>query len=410
MQIEFKNIHTLADLVGNVFSQSRWRNFMVQTTSILQNVFIFFLLAADATSFGKGLGMLFHDVHICLPTWVIIGFSVVLLLQARTRSLDGCQSLMYFNVAVIVVCLIVPLSAFGQETILVTRPPTSRVMAVESLTLMGFLAGINIMTFNFTIQFMAVEIVAEMRDQDKFPKALVNLAFPFLAAIFLVAGVAGYYFLGDQHKGLFINSMKLGWASRVTSACLVVFVLVTYLVKSIVLCKNIHCWFDKEGASSDTRKAWFTWNVIALITFALAWLVSQMVPFFTPFVELLGATLAPLCCMVLPVIMYVKWYHDFHRNDTVSTVQKAEWVLIALEVVLALIVMSVGTMEALETILAGWKSSGMPFDCHCEHLWSTCACSASKLGPQTCPAVVSRAREVGVPLAHNVRRMALWEF
>eukprot|EP00438_Fugacium_kawagutii_P021568 Skav212152 [mRNA] locus=scaffold754:63599:68056:+ [translate_table: standard] len=63
-----------------------------------------------------------------------------------------------------------------------------------------------------------------------------------------------------------------------------------------------------------------------------------------------------------------------------------EWVVIGLEVMLALILLLFGTGSSLRTIAEEWSTFGEPFECHCEGLWKTCNCSASHPGmAEVCP-------------------------
>eukprot|EP00401_Gymnodinium_catenatum_P046080 CAMPEP_0117505966 /NCGR_PEP_ID=MMETSP0784-20121206/25660_1 /TAXON_ID=39447 /ORGANISM="" /LENGTH=68 /DNA_ID=CAMNT_0005301415 /DNA_START=1 /DNA_END=207 /DNA_ORIENTATION=+ len=66
-----------------------------------------------------------------------------------------------------------------------------------------------------------------------------------------------------------------------------------------------------------------------------------------------------------------------------------EKLLIAFELVFAVVLMVMGTHTAAERIMSSWSTYGYPFDCHCEDLWNTCDCSAAHSGMESCPAVAA---------------------
>lgn len=379
LRMEFPHCHTLGELAEATFSCApRWQQtFIRKLTDQVQYLFIFFMLAADCTSYGKGLGLVFYDVHLCLPIWVLVGSAVLLPIHARTRSLGENNALILFNAVAVLSCVAISMHHFFSEGTSLSRSLGSKYVAVEPLTLMGILNGLNIMTFNFTIQFMVVEIVSEMESPQKFPAAIWGYAYPFLAVLFLACGVGGYYFLGDHSHGLLISNLPFGMTLRFTAACLVIFVLVAYLLKSIVLCKALQSYCDKTYGDSSSARSEAVYMAAILLVLTGAFLTAQIVPFFTPLIDLIGATLAPLCCIAIPLVMYGQWCRTLGSRRALGAAEKT---LIAVELLLSILIMTLGTYDSVLTIVAGWKKLGSPFACHCEHLWNTCHCSSHNPG------------------------------
>jgi amino acid permease len=380
MQMEFPHVHTLGELAEASFSRApRWQQLLMRKiTDRVQYVFVFFMLAADSTSFGKAFGLMFYDVHICLPSWVLIGSAILLPIHARTPSLGGNKAVIFLNCAVVICCVGCIMRHFLSMGVENTRPQGSEVVPMEPLTIMGVLNGLNIMMFNFTVQFMTVEIVAEMERPERFPLALWGLAYPFLAALFLMCGVGGYYFLGDRGYGLMLTHLPFGITLRVAAACLVYVVLTAYLLKSVVLCKTIQrcCDPDHSDLGSTRSETGYTLTIFAVLS--AAFICSQVVPFFTPFIDLIGSTFAPLCCILIPVMMYAQWYRTSSNRRRFGTADSAEWMLVLFELAVCILVMTLGTYDSVLTIVGGWAEFGAPFSCHCEHLWNTCQCSPHK--------------------------------
>lgn len=405
LKIAFPEAKTFGQLAGCVFAKSSpsMGRFMAKFADTLQLVFIFVMLAADATSYGKGLGMLFYDVRICLPTWVLIGSAVLFPIHSRTRSIGNINWLLIFCVVAVTMTIVIPIYSFMRLGVTATRPAESHMVPFEGMTLLGILGGLNIMIFNFTCEFMIVEIVDEMKDPRQFPKAFWSMAYPFLCTMMFIAGIGGYYFKGDTVHGLILNNMPFGPSLRVVSACLVLFVLVAYLLKSIVLCRALHLKLDPANFEKETARSWAGWNMIVAAMFAGAWFVSGLVPFFTPFVDLMGATMSPICCILLPIFFYFRWWRD--TDQRLTKLSFLEWCLIGFEILFGLLIMTVGTYDAVTTIMAGWHHFGAPFACHCENIWNTCSCSSEHPGMGTCSAATvigGGAVEIFESAAHHV--------
>ncbi|CAK0805648.1 unnamed protein product, partial [Prorocentrum cordatum] len=194
MRMAFPHAHTLGELAEASFSRApKWQQtLMRQFTDNVQYVYVFFMLSADSTSLGKGFGLLFYDVHLCLPVWVLIGSALVLPVHARTKSLGGNKPLILFNCVAVICCVLLCMRHFHHGGVLFSRG-AGTFEAVTPMTMLGVLNGLNMMVFNFTIQFMIVEIAAEMEEPQRLPLAMWGYAYPFLAALFTLCGVGGYY-------------------------------------------------------------------------------------------------------------------------------------------------------------------------------------------------------------------------
>merc|ERR1711879_589244 len=101
---------------------------------------------------------------------------------------------------------------------------------------------------------------------------------------------------------------------------------------------------DKEYSSSDDSRArsWLSWNVVVVLVAGTVYLFANLVPFFTDLVDLLGASCTPMSCWLLPLLIFIRWYKDAPANDRVH-VGVLEWVLIVVEISLALVLVIFGT-------------------------------------------------------------------
>merc|ERR1719443_1250079 len=91
---------------------------------------------------------------------------------------------------------------------------------------------------------------------------------------------------------------------RVTAACLCVYVVVAFMIKGVVLCNAVHNAIDWAAAKETSVRSTVEWLCIVVACTATAWLVAQLVPFFTDLVDLLGASLTPVGCYMMPIVVF----------------------------------------------------------------------------------------------------------
>merc|ERR1711972_366330 len=135
----------------------------------------------------------------------------------------------------------------------------------------------------------------------------------------------------------------------------------------------------QEYNPDDARKrSKVAWGGVVILALAAAWLLANLVPFFGDFVDLLGASVTPVSCWIIPIAMFLRYYHD--SGEQRPRISAVEWAAIFVELALALVFMVLGTRSSMMTIAEHWQTYGMPFDCHCEGMWITCDCSGDHIG------------------------------
>ena len=168
---------------------------------------------------------------------------------------------------------------------------------------------------------------------------------------------------------------------------------------------------SKLHLSSVSGRGWRIWVGCVAGTLLVAWVVAQVVPFFTELVELSSTLLNLPCCWLIPIAMYTFHQYSTAGGATAGDGEQAgavgteregavaaggggyayrpsvwEWGLTAVEFGLALSVTVTGCWFAIENLVARWAEVGYPFDCHCENMWATCACSGAHTGMvEQCP-------------------------
>jgi len=247
-----------------------------------------------------------------------------------------------------------------------------------------------------TSQLILVEIIAEMKEPMQMPTAYAKISAPFQLVMFAVAGIGGYLYMGNKVAGMMNENLPFGGAFQVAAGCMLTHMLISYLIKGVLLCKSVHRAVDRTYAhASDNRpRSWIGWVCIVTSMLVLTWILANIVPFFGAAVDLLGASVTPITCWLIPLICYMRmswdhpdWDSEGRKGGRCSKFIKiVEWIVIGIEFILALILMVFGTRSSLLTIVEEWGTFGEPFECHCEGLWQTCGCSAQHAGmAEFCP-------------------------
>jgi len=294
------------------------------------------------------------------------------------------SSLVWVNIVTLSGTVLIPIIYYMFVGVEGIRPEDSQVVPIANLNPTGVLHGLSTFTFGLTSQFMLTEIIGEMKDPNELPKAYACISAPFQLVAFMVASLGGYFFIGDKVSGPINENLPFGIALQIAALCLATHMLISYLLKGVVVCSFFQMKIDPSRASpSDKRwSSWISWSVMVVAVLFVAWLTANVVPFFSEAVDLLGSLFAPLACWMLPIVFFMRFWYDAGTDR--PKVSYAEWLLIAVEFVFALVLMVFGTIAAVQHIIEEWDTFGMPFSCHCENLWKTCECSAAHIGMETC--------------------------
>merc|ERR1712039_195210 len=120
--------------------------------------------------------------------------------------------------------------------------------------------------------------------------------------------------------------------------------LISYLIKSVCFCRGILTKAKAKYANPDDqrKRSMAAWNAVVIPSLFGAWLFANLVPFFGDAVDLLGASFTPLSCWVMPIVMFVRCYVDAGESEK-PQVSILEWVVMAAEMALGLVLMVLGT-------------------------------------------------------------------
>jgi len=346
-----------------------------------QHCFIFCALGLYGLSSGQGLGMLFYDSQVCLPFLTLAFCALLLPFNLSARKLGTLSGAIWVNCAATLGAICIPIAYLASQGAEITRSRDSKFLAVaDDMNISSAVSALTTCAFAFCGQFIMVEIISEMRDSSEFPKAYVCSS-SIQGIAFLFVGLMVYHYRGSEASGMLLSALPFNAVTRLAALCLVTHMLITYVIKSIVLCQSVASRL-RESQLIEQSQGQAQWYFIVVSVVTASWLVAQVVPFFTLLVDLLGATFVPLSCFIIPICLFLRclWDSSLNRSD----VSSLELLVLALEIGLSVGLMLVGTCKTLRSIGQQWETFGPPFACHCENMWNSCACSQSRI-PE-CPA------------------------
>ncbi|CAJ1443560.1 unnamed protein product [Effrenium voratum] len=258
-----KDSITYTGLVRDAFAVApRWqRHLMVAMTGFCQKSFMLGMLVLYLMSAGKGFGMLFYQIQVCLPNWVMYAGLLLLPFAATARHMGSWQSLVWVNIATLMGTVMIPLGYYTFVGTSEIKVPGSKVENYSELTSSMILSGLSTFTFGMTSQFMLMEIIAEMKEPSKMPMAYAGVSAPFQLIMFTLAGIGGYMFMGDKVDGMMNENLPFGTAFQVAAGCMLTHMLISYLIKGVVFCKSVHRLIDKNYAHADDNRprSWSWW-------------------------------------------------------------------------------------------------------------------------------------------------------
>lgn len=359
------------------------RKAAVFLTQLTTYAYIFVGTGYSLLCIGQALGWMFSELHVCLPWLMFAGTIATIALQTFVRSYASLQYLLWANVLSVVSLVLVPLIYFASVGLEESRVSGGRVTPLGATSLASQLEGFSTLVLILTTQYLVVEIVSEMDNPSDYPKAACMQAPPFQFLFVALAGLGGYYFLGNEGSENLPDYLPFGLALRLTAAFFMFSAMSNNIINGIPLCKLLHKAVDPQSYEDGSPRDWSCWSAVVTAMLLSAWFVANLIPFIKDFGNLLGTSFGPACCFLVPILTYVRVYLDF-GTQRLPRISRAEWALIAIWFLVSMLLISYGTGTVMVNIHEKWSTYGAPFDCNCHRLWNTCECSSMRPNMDQC--------------------------
>ncbi|EGD80156.1 hypothetical protein PTSG_10838 [Salpingoeca rosetta] len=182
-------------------------------------------------------------------------------------------------------------------------------------TFRGLINGITTTAFAYGGHGVMLDILAEMKEPAKFPRA-VYASQGFMFFNYAVVGFLGYGAFGGAVTSPITISLPDGWLHVFTNSCLLLHVAAAYCINSTVFVKNLFklLWPTLYRSQYHAKEKAIRWGFIATIVLLLAFTIAVVVPYFTDVMDLFSAVSIFSLSVWLPALLFIE-----NRKGDMST-------------------------------------------------------------------------------------------
>jgi len=314
---------------------------------------------------GKSLGGALYEFHICLPVWMVCVF-IVLGPLSQLRTLNAATTLCYLNMTALLAAIFIVIA----QLVMNGRGPEVQTHVIaEDLTFNSVMQSMSSIYFAYGGSYIYYELMAEMKDFTDFPKAFI-IAGPFQVGVYLLVGIVGYYYKGQDAAGYYLDNLGFGPMFRAASALIFYHMIMSCFIYTHVISKIMHVYIWPQHVNKLGWKGTLEWAGVTLSVMGVAYVLANAVPFFEALTSLIGGFFNPTLCVILPVIYYIRTCFLVRRKIPIW-----KWAILIFLLALSALVTVTSTIQNVTKIVKNWETYGAPFECHCEAIWDTCECS-----------------------------------
>ncbi|ROV91165.1 hypothetical protein VSDG_07838 [Cytospora chrysosperma] len=246
--------------------------------------------------------------------------------------------------------------------------PIVTAIPVAGTTFVAALSAFLNISYTFIGQITLPSFIAEMKDPREFPKALWAVTIAEIIVFGLVGSII-YAYTGNQY----MTAPAFGSLEDVYKKVSFSFMIPTLIFLG-VLYASVSARFvffrlfqNSHHKNSNTVKGWATWTGILGITWAVAFIISQVIPFFSDLLSLMSA----LFDSFFGFIFWGVAYFRMRKVDGSLALMKtfgiwgyAEAALNVFIILIGIFFLGPGTYASVESIILDFDpSSGTVFSC-----------------------------------------------
>lgn len=259
-----------------------------------QLIFSIFLQGNHVLLGGQAFNILgWHSCAIALTfVFAVISFFFTLPRSYKLFSISACVS--FTSIVVVVIFAMIASGITGPQNAPANAPPIKVVAfgpapGIKTDFLTGFLYVLNLFV-SFGAIPSYLPIISEMRKPTDFRKSLFVLVAVQLVLYLLVGGVI-YYNLGQYTTSPSLNSLSYT-TSRIAYGLALPTILIAGCESGQVANKHLYILAFRsrpQHIHNSTRLGWIVWTLINVLTWILAFILAELIPFFSSFLGLEAA-------------------------------------------------------------------------------------------------------------------------
>jgi hypothetical protein len=257
-----------------------------------------------------------NGADVCSVLWsVLVGVVVLMFMQIRDiheiggLALVGAVSI-FVPLIIILVQLITAGSSVSDDKAIDDYDDETRIVGrIDSSSFVTMGVGFMDIIFAFAGQVIFMELQSGMKNPAEFPKAVKLSSLVMVTSYTVAAGVA-YSTIGSAiliNGDPMTSDLAKGTSLYVVNFFLAVHVMIAYVIEGNVLARGVLKMLKMDsfvdGNTVTDRMAWFGTTVA--IVFG-AFILSNVVPFFSDLMGLMGALCAILLTYTVPIACATK--------------------------------------------------------------------------------------------------------
>lgn len=201
-------------------------------------------------------------------------------------------------------------------------PPTHGVAAAD------WMMALSNVLVSFTGHLAYFQVMAEMDRPSDFRKSLIatNIS---MSSLYMVVAIVIYYYAG-AHVGSPALSSAAPLFAKLSYGIATPTIVVAGVIAGLLACKRIQAWYwesvrnEAKVADEKTFRSLISWVVIVVLLWALAFILANVLPYFSPLLALIAAISGTWIALGIPAMtcMYM-CHHSFAPTTGVEFLNAA---------------------------------------------------------------------------------------
>ena len=312
-------------------------------------------MASYLLTVARSLQTMFWMYDVCLYWYALaaLGF-VIPLCQLRTLHLVSYAGF----VSILMILLVIMIIVFDAYATWGDRAAEDvKISVVGQEDWQTSFASLTNLVFAYGGQGLYLEVMAEMKNPADFKKSLYCIS-SSIVIFYLWSSISLYFRYGDATKSDTLYNLEGGALKTVASLLMYVHVCVSFCLISQIINRAIHVRIAHTSVNKGDRTEKLQWFAITVTTSILAFLVANVIPFFSDLNGIISALCTGPLTYGFPALLYTIAATKAGRKISIP-----EWILHILMMIIAVGFCSVGTVTNVMKLIDDWSTFGGPFSC-----------------------------------------------
>ncbi|KII84890.1 hypothetical protein PLICRDRAFT_57399 [Plicaturopsis crispa FD-325 SS-3] len=361
--LKYPEIRDVCDIGQMLFGGSKLAYNITSVFFILNNTFIqalHVLVGAELLNTLSGSAR-------CTVVFSVVA-SIICFLISLPRTLDKMSYLGTFSAATMGLAVLLAMIFAGVQDhpfgYIVGQEPLVTAFPVKGTTYVSGMSAFLNITYTLVGQITLPSFIAEMKDPRDFPKALWAVTIAEVIT-FTLCGALMYHWIGNQYMvAPAFGSLTEEYKKIAFSFAIPTIIFLGALYSSVTSRFIFFRIFrTSHHRYSNTATAWATWAAIVGCTWILAFVIAEVIPFFSDMLSLMSSVFDSWFGFIFWGMAYLTLYPRATRWS--GPWRSAETLANYFLIVLGIYILGAGTYVSVQSIIDSYNLGkvGSPFTC-----------------------------------------------